>query len=93
MEDLISADAARELSQKQNQSHSLNYTLTLKRLMKIIRTAAQNGRTELVFQTPRFVLDGTLADPIVLARALAKRLKQLGYKVSRRGEQLTIDWA
>ena len=62
------------------------------RLMKIIETAAKHGDTYVEFETPQFVLDGTLADPLLLARQLSKRLKQLGYTVTRTNTHLLVVW-
>lgn len=74
-------------------SQGLNYKLTIRRVYKIIETAADKGATELEFQAPSFVLDGCIGDPIVLARQIKARLVELGYTVKRTEDTLSISWA
>lgn len=89
---MLTAEEARRLAARNDDKKDVNYTLTLRRLMRIIESESKLGRTLLEFQAPSFVLDGSLADPILLARQLKARLKQLGYKVRRTEEYLTIEW-
>lgn len=88
----LTAAQARQLSQKNEKSKDVNYTLTIKRLLKIIRASAIQGNTSMQFTAPSFVLDGCIGDPILLARQLKKRLEQLGYRVQRKQDRLTISW-
>lgn len=90
---LISADEARRLSARKEEKKDTNFTLTLYRVMRLVRIASKNGQTFLEFEAPSFVLDGSLADPIVLARQLKARFKELGYKVKRNECRLKIDWS
>lgn len=89
---MLTAEEARRLAARNEDKKDVNYTLTLRRLMRIIESESKLGRTLLEFQAPSFVLDGSLADPILLARQLKARLKQLGYKVKRVEEHITIEW-
>lgn len=89
---ILHASEAKKLSERKEAKNDINYKLTFGRLMKIIETAAKQGASYVEFETPQFVLDGTLADPILLSRQLSKRLKQLGYDVSRKGTKLVIVW-
>ena len=70
----------------------LNYALTLRRLMRLIESASRNGNNMFEFEAPRFVLDGCVGDPIVLARQLKSKLIELGYKVERNVHTLYISW-
>ena len=67
---MISADDARKLASRNDVKSNINYNLTLNRLMKIIESSARQGQEFIEFETPSFVLDGSLADPILLARQL-----------------------
>lgn len=78
---------------KHSASGSINYTLTIRRLYKIIENASENGADSLTFKAPSFVLDGCLGDPIVLARQLKARLIELGYRVRREDATLLISWS
>ena len=89
---ILHASEAKKLSERKEAKNDLNYKLTFGRLMKIIETAAKQGAGYVEFEAPQFVLDGTLADPLLLARQLGKRLKQLGYKVNRNHTLLVISW-
>ena len=44
------------------------------------------------FEAPRFVLDGCVGDPIVLARQLKSKLIELGFHVERNVHTLYITW-
>lgn len=88
----LTASQARKLSQRKDKVKDVNYSLTIKRLLGVIRSSAIQGHTSIDFTAPSFVLDGCLGDPILLARQLKKRLEQLGYKVERRQDQLKISW-
>lgn len=89
---LISATQARALMVRPPKAADLNYALTLRRLMRLIESASRNGHDSLVFDAPRFVLDGCVGDPIVLARQLKSKLVELGYRVERNISVLTISW-
>lgn len=89
---MLSASEARKLCARNVDKSNVNYNLTLNRLMKIIQSAAKSGQDFIDFETPSFVLDGSLADPIVLARQLKKKLQTMGYKVSRSESHLKISW-
>lgn len=89
---VLHASEAKKLSERKDAKNDLNYRLTFGRLMKIIETAAKQGASYVEFEAPQFVLDGTLADPLLLARQLSKRLKQLGYEVTRNHTVLVIVW-
>lgn len=69
-----------------------NYSLTLKRLMKMISAAADKGERQMGYAVPWLVIDGTSTDNRVLARQLEKRLQQLGFSVSRETNKLFISW-
>lgn len=66
--------------------------LVFSRLMKIIESTARQGRDCLEFEAPSFVLDGSVADPLQLAKDLSKKLTSLGYKLTRRDHVLWIQW-
>ena len=89
---IISATEARKLCARTEHKKDINYNLTFNRLMKIIENSAKQGKQYIEFETPSFVLDGSLADPILLARQLKKRLVQLEYKVKRNNNKLIISW-
>jgi hypothetical protein len=89
---IIRASEARKLCQRTDYKKDINYNLTFNRLMKIIENSAKQGKEYIEFETPSFVLDGSLADPILLARQLKKRLTQLEYNVSRENNKLLISW-
>jgi hypothetical protein len=90
---IITAGEASALCRRKERSRDVNYTLTLRRLMRVIDTSARNGSEGLVFEAPTFVVDGCLGDPIVLARQLKARLTQAGYIVTRNNSTLSISWA
>jgi hypothetical protein len=90
--ELISAAQARQLMVKPPKAADLNYALTLRRLMRLIESASRNGHESLEFEAPRFVLDGCVGDPIVLARQLKSKLAELGYRVERKVSTLSIHW-
>lgn len=89
---LLTADKAAGMARQQTKKNDINLNLTMGRLMKLIETAASNGNHYLIFETPTFVLDGSLADNLLLASQLKKRLQTLGYKVKKKGHVLTITW-
>jgi hypothetical protein len=89
---LFTADQAREASSLKNKRNDVNFKLTLFRLMKLIESSARNGTDFLIFEVPRFILDGSLADNLLLARQLKKKLEQLGYQVKKKEHVLTIKW-
>jgi hypothetical protein len=89
---LISATQARQLMARPPKAADLNYALTLRRLMRLIESASRNGHESLEFEAPRFVLDGCVGDPIVLARQLKSKLVELGYHVERNVNTLVIRW-
>ena len=70
----------------------INYSLTLGRLYETIRQESDNQRSKIAFIAPRFILDGCLADPILLAKQLKAKLMTLGYAVERDGDTLYISW-
>lgn len=70
----------------------LNYTLTMKRIMAAIEATSERGDRTLVYNVPWLIIDGTSTDNRVLARQLEKRLRQLGFIVSREGCKLYISW-
>lgn len=88
----LPASKARELSDKKRKPKDKNYELVIHRLYKLIENTAAQGFDSLEFTAPKFVLDGSIADPILLARKLKAKLVNLGYKVERNGEKLTIEW-
>lgn len=89
---MISAEDARKLAARTDVKSNINYNLTLNRLMKIIESSARQGQQFIDFETPSFVLDGSLADPILLARQLKKKLVSMGYSVQRNNSNLVISW-
>lgn len=89
---LLTAEKAAGLARQQTKKNDINLDLTLGRLMKLIETAASNGNHYLIFETPTFVLDGSLADKLLLASQLKKKLQALGYKIKKKGHVLTITW-
>ena len=60
--------------------------------MRLIESASRNGNNMFEFEAPRFVLDGCVGDPIVLARQLKSKLIELGYTVERNVHTLYISW-
>ena len=90
----ITASEARSLAKvtASNKSKNVNYSLTIRRLYKIISNAIESGADSVTFHTPDFVLDGCIGDPIILARQLKRRLVELGYNVHREHTTLLIDW-
>ena len=90
----ITAAQARLKTEKNSHKNknNTNYSLTIKRLYKIIENAAENGADNLTFKAPAFVLDGCIGDPIVLARQLKARLVEIGYRVKRDKDTLLISW-
>ena len=93
----ITAEQARKKTRSNarpgTSARNQNYSLTIKRLYKIIENAAENGADSLTFKAPSFVLDGCIGDPIVLARQLKARLIDIGYRVRREKDTLYISWA
>lgn len=89
---LLTASQARALMLKPPKAADLNYALTLRRLMRLIESASRNGNNMFEFEAPRFVLDGCVGDPIVLARQLKSKLIELGYTVERNVHTLYISW-
>lgn len=69
-----------------------NYTLTMARLFETIKRESEAGKRRIAFLAPRFVMDGTLADPVLLAKQIKAKLVRLGYEVDRFGDTLHISW-
>lgn len=69
-----------------------NYTLTMTRLFETIKRESDAGKRRIAFLAPRFVMDGTLADPVLLAKQIKAKLVRLGYEVDRFGDTLHISW-
>ncbi len=91
----IKAKEAQSLAKKfHTPGLDINYALTIRRVYDIIRAAATRGDTVLVYNTPSYVMDGTVCDPIFLARQIKAKLssKESGFKVSRNDNELTISW-
>lgn len=90
----MDARKARELadSVKSNKIDEINVTLTFERLLVMIESAAKHGADYLEFECPRFVLDGSLCDPIFLAKQLKQRLIQRQFTVKRKANVLVISW-
>jgi len=81
-------------AQKNNgTADEINYSLTLRRVLDLIRIESEQGRQKMVFVAPCYVIDGCLANPIVLAKQIKARLTELGYNVDRKEELLIISWA
>ena len=89
---LLTAEGARALMVKPPKAADLNYALTLRRLLRLIESASKNGNNMFEFEAPRFVLDGCVGDPIVLARQLKSKLIELGFHVERNVHTLYITW-
>lgn len=92
---MMNASKAREYAdsvQKKKNSGDINVNLTFDRLLVLIEKAAKNGSDFIEFPAPRFVLDGSLVDPIWLAKKLRKLLEQRDFRVKRKQETLTISW-
>ena len=89
---LLTADQARALMVKPPKAADLNYALTLRRLLRLIESASKNGNNMFEFEAPRFVLDGCVGDPIILARQLKSKLIELGFNVERNVHTLYITW-
>ncbi len=70
----------------------INYSLTLSRLYETLRQESDNKKKKIAFIAPRFVLDGCLADPVLLAKQLKATLMTLEYAVEREGDTLFISW-
>lgn len=70
----------------------INYTLTINRLFETIRQESKNGKKRLAFISPQFVLDGCLAEPVLLAKQIKTTLITMGYAVERDDETLYISW-
>lgn len=90
----MDARKARELANgvKSNKIDEINVTLTFERLLVMIESAAKHGADYIEFACPRFVLDGSLCDPIFLAKQLRQRLLQRQFMVKRKSEVLIISW-
>ena len=70
----------------------INYTLTLSRLFETIRQESDDGKQKIAFIVPRFILDGCLTEPVLLAKQLKAKLMTLGYAVEREDDKLYISW-
>lgn len=70
----------------------INYSLTLSRLYETLRQESDNKKKKIAFIAPRFILDGCLADPVLLAKQLKAKLMTLGYAVEREEDTLYISW-
>lgn len=96
--DEISAAAAYDRSRSNGSAYlgtksvDTNYTLTMRRLFETIRRESEAGKRRIAFLAPRFVMDGTLADPVLLAKQIKVKLVRLGYTVDRNGDTLHISW-
>lgn len=73
-------------------NNDTNYTLTLARLFETIKRESDAGKKRIAFMAPLFVMDGTLADPVLLAKQIKVKLTRLGYDVDRSGDMLHISW-
>lgn len=71
---------------------ALNFTLTIQRVLALVRAAGERGEMRTVYVCPWLVIDGTSTDPVRLARQVEARLRELGYDVTRTGGRLLIDW-
>lgn len=89
---MLHANAMAEMARKRSSTNDINVNLTLARLMKLIENAAKEGNHYLIFETPSFVLDGSLTDRIFLAGQLKKKLRPYGYTVKKKGHVLNISW-
>ncbi len=91
----MDAAKAREYAnsaQKKTNSEEINVKLTFERLLGLIEKAAKNGSDFIEFSTPRFVLDGSLIDPVLMAKRLRRLLEEKDFTVKRKQEILTIYW-
>jgi hypothetical protein len=90
----ISAHAARGLAVRNKEHNTLNYSLAIRQVYDLIRSAAESGNDVLFFSAPSFVHGGTICDPILLARQIKAKLSapDLGFKVVRDDNELTIRW-
>jgi hypothetical protein len=70
----------------------VNFTLTINRLFETIRSESEQHRRTVAFVPPRFVPDGCLADPVLLAKQIKSALVGMGYAVERDGDKLYISW-
>lgn len=73
-------------------ANNINYTLTLKRVLDIVKSYSEQGETFVTYNIPYIVLDGTTTNQELLARQIKKRLVELGYIVIRRKYSLYINW-
>lgn len=64
----------------------------MRRLYKIIESAAANGFGTSTFTAPPVVLGGSMCDPIVLAKHFKAWLVELGYRVKRTQDAIVISW-
>ena len=98
MEPISASDAfSRSRGEKKNSpdgtdADDINFTLTIARLFETIRQESEKGVKKIAFIAPRFIMDGCLADPIILAKQMKVRLLTLGYAVEREGDTLFVSW-
>lgn len=71
---------------------NINYELTLGRILKAIEATSAAGARDFEYTVPSIILDGTSADPILLARQIQKRLQEIGYMVTRFRACIFVDW-
>jgi hypothetical protein len=89
---LTAAEAKKLCDRNKVRAEDVNLRLVFSRLMKIIESTARQGRDCLEFEAPSFVLDGSVADPLQLAKDLSEKLSSLGYQMTRREHVLWIQW-
>lgn len=73
-------------------AEDINYTLTIKRLFETIKNESSKGKRRIAFITPKYVMDGTLTNPIKLAKQIKVKLTRIGYDVDRYDDVLHISW-
>ena len=76
----------------ENDADKLNFSLTMKRVMKMIAATADKGERQLGYAVPWLVIDGTSTNNRMLARQIQKRLQTLGFSVERESNKLFISW-
>lgn len=88
----LSASMARAMVPENRSGVDINYTLTMRRVYRLIRSLARQGYNELNFTAPSLVLDGSCTDPIVLAKAIKRTLVAKGFVVMRNEDKLHVSW-
>lgn len=89
---MLSAAEAGVISRSAKRTEDINLKLTMERVFILIREESARGRQKTVFIAPLFVMDGCLAEPVLLAKQVAAQLTSLGYAVERKAEMLYINW-